>query len=72
MERDSLVELEDTAKQAGFQVIAAVAAIAEHQAVKLPHLHKNVIKSFHAGITITFLVQSCTLIPLIFPVSSRK
>lgn len=27
---DTLVELEDTAKQAGFQVIAAVAAIAEH------------------------------------------
>jgi len=43
-----------------------------HQAVELPHFHKNVIKSFHAGITISFLVQSCTLIPLIFPVSSRK
>lgn len=27
---DTLVELEDTAKQAGFQVIAAVAAVAEH------------------------------------------
>lgn len=27
---DTLVELQDTAKQAGFQVIAAVAAIAEH------------------------------------------
>lgn len=27
---DTLVELEDTAKQAGFQVVAAVAAIAEH------------------------------------------
>ena len=27
---DTLVELEDAAKQAGFQVIAAVAAIAEH------------------------------------------
>lgn len=27
---DTLVELEDTVKQAGFQVIAAVAAIAEH------------------------------------------
>lgn len=27
---DTLVELEDTAKQAGFRVIAAIAAIAEH------------------------------------------
>lgn len=27
---DTLVELEDTAKQAGFQVIAAIAAVAEH------------------------------------------
>lgn len=27
---DTMVELEDTAKQAGFQVVAAVAAIAEH------------------------------------------
>ncbi|HIQ99636.1 MAG TPA: EFR1 family ferrodoxin [Candidatus Scybalocola faecavium] len=31
---DTLVELEDTAKQAGFQVIAAVAAIAEHSIVR--------------------------------------
>ena len=31
---DTLVELADTAKQAGFQVIAAVAAVAEHSIVR--------------------------------------
>ena len=31
---DTLVELEDAAKQAGFQVIAAVAAVAEHSIVR--------------------------------------
>lgn len=31
---DTLVELEDIAKQAGFQVIAAVAAVAEHSIVR--------------------------------------
>ena len=31
---DTLVELKDTAKQAGFQVIAAVSAIAEHSIVR--------------------------------------
>lgn len=31
---DTLIELKDTAKQAGFQVVAAVAAIAEHSIVR--------------------------------------
>ena len=31
---DTLVELEDAAKQAGFRIIAAVAAIAEHSIVR--------------------------------------
>lgn len=56
---DTLVELEDAAKQAGFQVIAAVAAIAEH----------SIARQFAAGRLMNRMRHSFPILPNRFSIS---